>query len=218
MPSSAAWAPCSATARSCRTAAATISFPTRPTSSAGASRAPRRLRLPGARRRGPRPVSRPEGNGQGAARRPRHGAHRRHGPPRPARRARSSRCWSAPTTRRRPRAQRARRDCSWWPRTGASARTSCWPRWQAQGGGRAGGGGRDHRAALEAFPADRQGGRGARQLRRSRHGDRDCPAQARVALRVLEGRRWPKRSCPTRCARATGNGKGRTRTSVTCRW
>jgi ribonuclease R len=39
MPSSAAWAPCSATARSCRTAAATGSFPTRPTSSAGASRA-----------------------------------------------------------------------------------------------------------------------------------------------------------------------------------
>ncbi len=86
----------------------------------------RRLRLPRPRRRERRSLPQPARDAQGAARRPRDRAAHRHRPARPARRARSSTCSRAPTSRSSAGSTRSAASRSSSPRTAASTRTcSC---------------------------------------------------------------------------------------------
>jgi ribonuclease R len=139
------------------------------------------------------------------------------------RKARSSRCWSAPTNAVVGRVhnehgvmfvvaenRRISQDILLAPPKKEP---------QPEGAGRAGGGGGDHRAAVEAFPADRQGGRGARQLCRSRHGNRDRPEKARAALRVFTGGLAEASKLPDAVRKSDWKGRRRARgPHVSCRW
>jgi hypothetical protein len=220
MPSSGGWAPCSATARSCRTAVATTSFPTRPTSFAAASRGIRTATVSwcatktgriffSARRKWTRPCTATGSWRESSALTAAAG-----------RKARSSRCWSAPTTRL---VGRVHNEHGVMFVVAENRRISqdilLAPGGKQKARGRAGGGGGDHRAAVEAFPADRQGGRGARQLCRSRHGNRDCPEEARVALRVFPGRPGRGEEAARRRAQERLEGEGGVREDIrSCRW